>query len=74
MAAQTRGVKHVMVVGESLIVFGRLLVRRSSCITSSSFPKARCLSSFEVLGFERLALFVIGSGRCYLWFGHGHPW
>ncbi|KAG7534972.1 hypothetical protein ISN45_Aa08g024650, partial [Arabidopsis thaliana x Arabidopsis arenosa] len=25
-----------------------------------------------VLGFERLALFVMGGGRCYRWVGRGH--
>ncbi|XP_020875654.1 uncharacterized protein LOC110226958 [Arabidopsis lyrata subsp. lyrata] len=25
-----------------------------------------------VLGSERLALFLIGGGRCYLWVGRGH--
>ncbi|AEE77507.1 unnamed protein product [Arabidopsis thaliana] len=27
---------------------------------------------FLVLGFERLALFLMGGGRCYLWVGLGH--
>ncbi|XP_020878555.1 uncharacterized protein LOC110227688 [Arabidopsis lyrata subsp. lyrata] len=28
---------------------------------------------FLVLGFERLALFVMGGGSCYPWVGRGHP-